>query len=147
VRDRPYITNLCGIFWLLKLTVCSSSLLLTCPANPLVRNRRMKQTSRSFRVGFRIAPPITDLASSRHILSVVSVYYGSLRLPRPPFCPLTWHAHPLKSLLIGASPSWRWIASGGHFHPPDYQNQCCQFVRTVARKNYDLNRDLSVRRR
>lgn len=64
---------------------------------------RTKQTSRSFRVGSRIAPPITDLACSLHILSVLSVYYGSLRLPRPPFCPLTWHAHPLKSLLIGAS--------------------------------------------
>lgn len=81
-----------------------SSLLLACPASSLVRNRRTKQTSRSFRDGSRIAPPITDLASSLHILSAVSVYCGSLRLPRPPFFPLTWHAHPLKSLLIGASP-------------------------------------------
>lgn len=48
------------------------------------------------------SPPITDLASSPFSLGCVC--YGSLRLSRPPFCPLTWHALSLKNLLIGASP-------------------------------------------
>jgi hypothetical protein len=79
---------------------------LHIPLNPVVRNRRTKQTQHSLRSGCHMAPPITDLASALRFLSVVSVYYGSLRLPRPPFWPLSWHAHLRKNLLIGASPGF-----------------------------------------
>jgi hypothetical protein len=106
-----------------------------------------EKTSRSFRIGSRIAPPITDLASSLHVLSVVDVYYGSLTLPHPPFRPLTWHAHPLKK---SPNLSLSWLggelqAAAIFIHPTTRTNVASLLGQRHTKKN--LNRDLGVRRR